>query len=74
MTECPDCDSKLQEYLEPENGFIQYICWRCGFYESNSPAYRANPEQFVNMIRDNPSIINRFLTDKKTTADYTDTL
>ena len=54
MKECPKCDIKLFEYLDETSGFMQYICWKCGYYEDNSPAYRMKPELFVNIVRNNP--------------------
>jgi len=30
------------------------ICWNCGYYESNSPAYKLRPELFRNVVRDDP--------------------
>lgn len=30
------------------------ICWNCGHYEEDTPAYKALPELFENMVRKNP--------------------
>jgi len=35
-------------------GFIENICWNCGEYNSNSPAFLKFPDLFKNMVRDNP--------------------
>ena len=75
MINCPDCEGKLQDYFDSESGFTQYICWKCGYYASNSPAYRLKPKLYTNLIRDNPSVlkklINRNFTERKTTDNYT---
>jgi len=56
--------------------FTQWICWKCGYYEDNSPAYLDNPKNFKDLIRNNPTylqnIVNRNFTSKKSTADYTE--
>ncbi len=52
MSICPECDSPLCSYQS--RGFTETICWNCGYYDSNSPAFKKNPELFKNMIRDNP--------------------
>ena len=55
MEICPDCNSKLLDYFDKKSGFTEYLCWKCGLYASNSPAYRFSSEMFVNMVRENPS-------------------
>lgn len=52
MIECPECRNPL--YLFSQGEWSEWICWKCGHYESNSPAYRSNPALFVNLVRDNP--------------------
>lgn len=59
---CPDCNILLQDYFDYSSCFTEYICWKCGHYESNSPAYLSNPDIFENMIRENPSILRHILT------------
>jgi DNA-directed RNA polymerase subunit M/transcription elongation factor TFIIS len=54
VKECPECKNKLYEYTDQESGFIQSICWKCGHYEDNSPAFRLLPESFKDIVRDNP--------------------
>jgi hypothetical protein len=45
-----------------DNGITQLICWNCGYYESDSQAYKEHPEFFQNIVRENPShFIERFL-------------
>jgi TPP-dependent pyruvate/acetoin dehydrogenase alpha subunit len=42
--------------------FTEQICWNCGHYESDSPAYRQHPELFENIARENPiHFIRKFL-------------
>ena len=55
MKICPNCkNGKLFNYFDLHSGFIQSICWNCGHYESNSPAYKLSPKSFENLFRDNP--------------------
>ena len=63
---CPDCNSKLYDYFDINNGFTQYVCMKCFYYMSNSPAYFSNPDGFKNMVRENPSILNKLINRKFT--------
>jgi len=54
---CPKCNVPLR--AERTGTFTEWICWDCGYYESDTPAYRAHPELFLNMIRDNPHMFTR---------------
>ena len=58
---CPNCNTLLQDYFDNSSSFTEYVCWRCGHYESNSPAYLSYPDGFKNMIRENPSILSRII-------------
>ncbi len=58
---CSKCNILLQDYFDMTGGFTEYVCWRCGHYESNSPAYLLNPDGFKNMIRDNPLVLRRIV-------------
>jgi DNA-directed RNA polymerase subunit M/transcription elongation factor TFIIS len=49
---CPECGLRLYEYREGD--WTEYVCWKCGHYESNSPAFKSAPYLFVNLVRDNP--------------------
>lgn len=51
---CPECKNKLYECVDQESGFIQSICWACGHYQDNSPAYSLDPDSFKNLVRNNP--------------------
>lgn len=54
MKKCPECKNTLYDYVDQESGFLQSICWKCGHYEDNSPAFRLSPESFRDLVRDNP--------------------
>jgi len=32
---------------------MEWICWRCGYYESNTPAFKEAPELFRDIVRKN---------------------
>ena len=49
---CPECSFSMGSYRNGD--YIVQICWNCGHYESDSPAYHLNPSLFKNMVRDNP--------------------
>ena len=50
---CPECKIiKLTNHIDESTGFTQKICWGCGYYSSNSPAYKTNPTGFKNLIRE----------------------
>lgn len=59
LMKCPDCGKKLYDKIEEESGFTERICWVCGYYESDSEAYKSYPEHFRNMLRRNPKLLNR---------------
>lgn len=55
MTICPECKNvKLLQYFEKDSGFVIDICWNCGYYSSDCPAYKTNPEHFKNIVRNDP--------------------
>jgi hypothetical protein len=33
---------------------LNWICWRCGHYESNTPAFKSAPYLFKDLVRDDP--------------------
>lgn len=49
---CPECSSIMFEY--EEDAWLEWICWECGHYESNTPAFKSCSEMFDNMVRENP--------------------
>lgn len=60
MTKCPDCHSIMNEYKS--KGWLEWICWDCGHYSSNSPTFKLSPSLFENMVRKNPDyFIKKFL-------------
>ncbi len=61
---CLDCGNLMQDYFDKSSCFTEYICYKCGNYASNSPAYLSNPDGFKNTIRENPLILRRLLTDQ----------
>lgn len=54
---CPDCNFWLYDYQD--GTWTVYVCWNCGHYESNSPAFKSTPYLFMNMVRDNPILFAR---------------
>jgi len=66
VNNCPICQCPMCEYVS-ENWQVR-ICWACGHYESDSPAYREHPKLFENLVRDDPlHFIAEFL--KRGTSD-----
>ena len=51
MTECPACSRKAYEYRDGR--WTEWICWRCGHYESDTPAFMAYPQLFRDIVRKN---------------------
>ncbi|GEM_PF-2332535 len=49
--ECPACSSKVYEYCDGR--WKEWICWRCGHYESDTPAFKAYPHLFRDIVRKN---------------------
>lgn len=69
MADCPSCHSTLCEYKN--NEYLERICWNCGYYDSNSPAFKAHPEFFRNIVRENPShFMKMFLEPKASDNGY----
>ena len=60
---CPDCNGVLYEYREHiqtlihgvsgEMDALEWVCWGCGYYDSNSPGFLENPQLYRSMIKDN---------------------
>jgi DNA-directed RNA polymerase subunit M/transcription elongation factor TFIIS len=68
MEICPECRCKLYEYAEEI--WQSLVCWKCGHYESSSPAYKAQPSLFVNLVRDSPEyFMRKLLTTHPATPD-----
>lgn len=59
LQKCNECGYNL--HLYKDESFVVRICWLCGYYESNSPAFKLNPSLYVDMVRENPSyFMNKF--------------
>ncbi|MCI0559176.1 MAG: hypothetical protein MN733_11820 [Nitrososphaera sp.] len=48
---CPACGGTSYGYLDGK--WMEWICWGCGFYESNTPAFRESPQLFRDIVRKN---------------------
>ena len=48
---CPACGRRLYEYRDGR--WKEWICWRCGHYQSDTPAFRSQPELFRDVVRRN---------------------
>lgn len=60
MPLCPECNVPISKYVVDD--WVEQICWNCGHYESDSPAYKTSPSLFKNIVRDNPHyFIRKFL-------------
>jgi len=65
MVDWPICHIPMCKYKN--EGFIEIICWNCGEYNSNSPAFMRHPDWFKNMVRENPQhFLEKFLELKLT--------
>lgn len=52
MSRCPECNITIYEYYDGD--WLEWICWGCGYYESNTPAFRSMPYSFKDLVRNNP--------------------
>jgi DNA-directed RNA polymerase subunit M/transcription elongation factor TFIIS len=52
MKSCPECNSRIYEY--EDDIWLEWICWKCGYYKSNTPAFKTCPSLFKDLVRDNP--------------------
>ena len=43
----------MYEYLDGR--WTEWICWRCGHYSSNTPAFVAQPHLYRDIVRKNGS-------------------
>jgi hypothetical protein len=68
MSECPDCHCPLSKYLSGDYEVL--VCWNCGYYESNSPAYKAHPELFKNLVRNDPTRFMRQFLKLKSSDEF----
>jgi DNA-directed RNA polymerase subunit M/transcription elongation factor TFIIS len=52
MNICPECNNRIYQYQDGD--WLEWICWRCGHYESNTPAFKSVPYLFRHLVRNNP--------------------
>jgi hypothetical protein len=76
---CPECQCPISHYNVGD--WTETICWNCGHYESNSPAFVSDPARFKDMVRKDPQYFFRkflvepsdgFLQRKKPDKDFTE--
>lgn len=48
---CPACGSRIYEYRD--GNWKEWICWRCGYFQSDTPPFRTQPELFRDVVRKN---------------------
>lgn len=46
-------------YQYRDGGWTEWICWRCGHYQSDTPAFQAQPELFRDVVRKNGEFFMR---------------
>jgi hypothetical protein len=51
LSACPACNNRIYAYRDGR--WTEWICWRCGHYESDTPAFRAYPHLFRDVVRRN---------------------
>lgn len=49
--QCQACKCRIYGYND--GSWMEWICWRCGYYESNTPAFKEDPELFRDLVRKN---------------------
>ena len=69
---CPECVKALYDRLDRKTGFTEYLCWVCGHYASDSPAFRASPTMFTNLLRERIGLPTKLKQPDKTTKDGTE--
>ena len=69
QNECPECNCLLSKYID--DNFSIMLCWNCGYYESDSPAYQKNPSMFKNIVRNNRQyFLTKFLYRHEIADDF----
>ena len=48
---CPCC--KAGVYAYSDGGWTEHICWKCGYYDSDIPAFKERPHLFHDIVRKN---------------------
>lgn len=68
MKDSSECDGLIYDYRDQQTGFIQSVCWKCGYYEDNSPAFSLMPDFFKNLVRENTTyFIRKFAVNRQET-------
>lgn len=68
---CPECGSYLCEYSDGD--VKERICWNCGYYESDSQAFKEASYLFRDIIRENSThFIQKYLVKKSSDDSYHD--
>jgi hypothetical protein len=48
---CPACRNGVYEYRDGR--WTEWICWRCGHYQANTPAFTSQPDLYRDLVRNN---------------------
>jgi hypothetical protein len=48
---CPCCKTAIYAYVD--GGWTERICWKCGYYDSDIPAFIECPHLFHDIVRKN---------------------
>ncbi len=48
---CPCCESGIYNYNDGK--WTERICWGCGYYDSDIPAFKESPHLFYDIVRKN---------------------
>ncbi|MGI0039699.1 MAG: hypothetical protein ACREAO_07770 [Nitrososphaera sp.] len=51
MDACPECPGRVYRYKD--GNWTEWICWRCGHYRADTPAFQMQPDLFRNVVRQN---------------------
>lgn len=57
MFRCGSCTGAMYEYRDGR--WTEWICWKCGSYSSNTPAFTAQPHLYRDIVRKNGSFFMR---------------
>ena len=48
---CPTCENAVYEYRDGR--WTEWICWRCGHYQADTPAFVSQPDLYRDIVRKN---------------------
>lgn len=57
MFRCGSCRNAMYEYMDGR--WTEWICWRCGNYSANTPAFMAQPDLYRDIVRKNGTFFMR---------------